>query len=309
MARPKAEFVRWMGPLLECLREFGGSAKPREVSDCIASKLTIPDEQRRATLKSGAERFHNQVAWARQYLVWEGLLDASRRGEWALTAAGANARLTEEDGRKLFKKWVQIHAARRASKETGEGAADTKDVESDAPAAEAAVVDAIREVEAKVAPDEVDQNELLSVIQGLPPKGFERLCKRLLHEWGFENVEVTGGSHDGGVDGVGILQLNPFVTFQIAFQCKRYRGSVSRDQVASFRGSAKAGRADKLILITTGSFTKEAIKEAHGSGANPVELVAGDKLVSLFHEKQLGVRPKEGFDVDHSFFDQFRSIS
>ena len=106
--KPKAvrqnEFTRWMGPLLDCLRTLGGSAKPREVSEWIADALKIPDSQREEILKSGQERFHNQVQWARQYLVWEGLLDSSRRGVWTLTPKGWSAQLSIEDGQKIFKK-------------------------------------------------------------------------------------------------------------------------------------------------------------------------------------------------------------
>jgi restriction system protein len=121
--------------------------------------------------------------------------------------------------------------------------------------------------------------------------------------------KVLGKSHDGGVDGIAILQLNPFVSFDVAFQCKRYLGAVSREQVAGFRGSKKAQHADKLIFITTGYFTREAIKEAKGEGAVAVELVDGERLVSLFEERQLGLRREEVFKVDHAFFEQFRQLA
>ena len=65
--RKQSEFVKWMGPLLDCLRTLGGSARPREVSDWIAASQKVPAQKREETLKSGEERFHNQVAWARQY--------------------------------------------------------------------------------------------------------------------------------------------------------------------------------------------------------------------------------------------------
>ncbi len=304
MSKSTAEFVKWMGPLLDCLRDNGGSASPSQASDWIGDKLHIPEEKREESLRSGGKRFHNQVAWARQYLVWEGFIDDSKRGVWILTAAGAKATLSLDESSRLFKKWVQIHAqSRAASKDSKAGTPNT-------PTAKSKVVAEIEiaqlQTEEAIPPDDVVQSELLLVLQALTPEAFERLCKRLLHEWGFQDVEVTGKSHDGGVDGVGVLKLNPFVSFQVAFQCKRYKGSVSREQVASFRGSAKAGRADKLILLTTGYFSREAMKEAKGDGAVPVELVDGERLLALFQEKQIGLRRKEVFEVDHAFFDQFR---
>ena len=72
-----AQFVQWFGPLLDALRALGGSGTPDEVVDQIATTLTIPDKQLNETLPSGELRFRNQVAWARFYLVREGLLDSS----------------------------------------------------------------------------------------------------------------------------------------------------------------------------------------------------------------------------------------
>ena len=107
---------------------------------------------------------------------------------------------------------------------------------------------------------------LLNLIKSLPPGGFERLSQRLLRESGFQKVEVTGKTGDGGIDGVGILQVNPFVSFNVLFQCKRYQGAVTPSQIRDFRG-AMMGRADKGIIITTGTFTLEAKKEARRDGA------------------------------------------
>jgi restriction system protein len=111
MARIKgqAEFVQWMGPLLDALRAMGGSAKPRECSDWIAEHLQLAESVTESRIKSGAEKFHNQVQWARQYLVWEGLIDSPQRGVWTLTPRGASTRLSPEASRKLFLKWVEIH--------------------------------------------------------------------------------------------------------------------------------------------------------------------------------------------------------
>ena len=285
------EFFMWMGPLLDCLRSLGGSAKPREVSEWIAETLHLSDLQREETLKSGQERFHNQVQWARQYLVWEGLLDNERRGVWTLTPKGWSAHITEEDGRNIFKKWVEIHSKTRQKEHEPETA--------DVAAIEEAIVD--------TPPEEIIAEDLLAVLRGLSPKGFELLCKRLLHESGFEKVIVTGKSHDGGIDGSGILQINPFVSFKVLFQCKRYKGTVSRAEVGDFR-NAMIGRAEKGIIITTGTFSTEATKEANRDGAPPIELVDGELLVSMFESVQLGVKPKTVYEVDQAFFDQFRNV-
>jgi restriction system protein len=141
-------------------------------------------------------------------------------------------------------------------------------------------------------------------LQNVTPKGFENICKRLLREHGFENVEVTGGSHDGGIDGYGTLELNPFVSIKVLFQCKRYKGTVSRAQVGDFR-NAMLGRAEKGIILTTGTFSEDAKREASRDGAPPVELIDGQKLVQLFEERELGLKPKTIYEIDMKFFEPF----
>jgi len=126
-----------------------------------------------------------------------------------------------------------------------------------------------------------------------------------LREAGFQQVTVTGRTGDKGIDGHGILEVNPFVTFKVLFQCKRYKGSVGAPDVRDF-GRAMQGRADKGIILTTGTFTQEARREARRDGALPIELVDGDKLVDMFEKLELGLKPRTVFDVDESFFDEFR---
>ena len=148
--------------------------------------------------------------------------------------------------------------------------------------------------------------ELLAILKGLPASGFERVCQRLLRESGFEQVQITGKSGDGGIDGHGILEVNPFVTFRVLFQCKRYTDKpVSSPQVRDFRG-AMMGRADKGIILTTGSFTVDAKKEARRDGVPPIEMVDGEKLVEMFESLALGLKPRRAYEIDTTFFDAFR---
>ncbi|GMA14769.1 hypothetical protein GCM10025871_11000 [Deinococcus metallilatus] len=146
----------------------------------------------------------------------------------------------------------------------------------------------------------------MQIIRNISPGGFERLCQRLLREAGFENVTVTGKSGDGGIDGYGLLRVNPFVTFNVMFQCKRYTGKVSASQVRDFRG-AFVGRADKGLMLTTGLFTSDAQKEAARDGVTLIELVDGNKLIDLFEQLELGLKPVRSFEVDTDFFRAFES--
>ena len=146
---------------------------------------------------------------------------------------------------------------------------------------------------------------LLALLKSLPPSGFERLCQRLLREAGFEQVVVTGRSGDGGIDGNGVLALNAFVSFRVLFQCKRYEGSVGPGHVRDFRG-AMQGRADKGIVLTTGTFSADARREAVRDGVPPIELVDGEKLIQLFEDLELGLTPRTAYELNERFFDEYR---
>jgi restriction system protein len=138
----------------------------------------------------------------------------------------------------------------------------------------------------------------------LPSAGFERLSQRILREAGFTQVVVTGRSGDDGIDGYGTLQVNPLVSFKVLFQCKRYRKSVSPSHVRDFRG-AMAGRADKGIIVTTGTFTAEARREASRDGVHPIELIDGEKLIDMLAHLELGLKPITAYEIDQSFFKEF----
>ncbi len=282
------KFIQFFQPVIDALIELGGSGQPSEVKEVIADKLNIPENEQSDQIASGISRFSKNVDWARFYLAKAGYIDASTRGVWSLTETGRDIKLSSTDTFKLFQDIHQIFSIEKRKQ---------KDKASKMEAVE--ILDEI--------PDEEDSHReiLIKTLLGLSPEGFERLCQRLLRESGFESVTVTGRSGDGGLDGIGVLQVNAFVSFKVLFQCKRYVGSVTPSQVRDFRG-AMMGRADKGIILTTGTFTTEAKKEAVRDGVPPIELVDGEKLLDMFETLELGLKPKKAFDVDEKFFDDFK---
>lgn len=278
------QFVRYFQPVINALIELGGSGRPEEVEDLIVEQLNLSEEDRNEQIPSGQSRFSNKVNWARFYLAKAGLIDSSTRGVWNLTEKGRTIQLSPEQALELFN---VVHKPFTAERKKSKPEKTVTEEES-------------------IAPETIDhRGTLMSIFLELPPEGFERLCQRLLRESGFEKVQVTGKSGDGGLDGIGILQVNPFVSFKVLFQCKRYSGAVSASQVRDFRG-AMMGRADKGIILTTGSFTADARKEAVRDGVPPIELVDGEKLIDMFEELELGLKPKKAYDVEPTFFDEFR---
>lgn len=164
-----AQFVRYFGPLLDALRGLGGSAKADEAVDRVAEDLKLPDSVLNETLPSGGSRFRNQVAWARFYLVREGLVDSSKHGVWSLTDKGLKTVLGQTQARELFLKWVKIFQAQRKQKEKAEPVAEQ-----------------VAEGTGSVSKDYRD--EIFAILLALPPAGFERLSQRLLREAGFTQV-------------------------------------------------------------------------------------------------------------------------
>lgn len=283
------QFVRLFGPLLDALRAIGGSAKPDEAVDRVAEDLKISDNVLNEVLPSGGLRFRNRVAWARFYLVREGLLDSSKHGVWSLTEKGFKTSLKYEQAEEIFRKWAKIFQEQKKKKGTEEPLAEK-----------------VAEGTGSLSKDY--REEVLDLLIKLPAGGFERLSQRLLREAGFTQVLVTGKSGDGGIDGVGTLQVNPLVSFRVLFQCKRYANanSVTPSQVRDFRG-AMSGRADKGIIITTGTFTSEARKEASRDGVPPIELIDGEKLVDMLETLELGLKSVKTYEIVHGFFKDFET--
>lgn len=279
------EFIRFFLPILEILLESGGTSTPAEIVDRSIEIARVSESEQEAVNKNGQSRIKNQVHWARQYLVWDGYLDSSKRGVWSLTDKGRAVDVTKLSPLEVFK-GVQkgLAQAKHSKKQT-------------APSADDPLPEDIEMQDHKI--------RLIELIRSLSPDGFERLSQRLLRESGFQHVTVTGRAGDGGIDGIGTLQVNPFVSFTVLFQCKRYQGTVTPSQVRDFRG-AMMGRADKGIIITTGTFTLEAKKEARRDGVPPIELVDGDVLVDMFERLELGLIPQRTYDIDEKFFDEYR---
>jgi restriction system protein len=284
---PGPQFVEYFPAVLDALRDLGGSARPTEVRDLVAEIVGVAGEVQAELLPSGQPRFDNRVAWARFYLAKAGYIDSSRRGVWTLTEKGRSAKLDHSAALTIFKDTHAQFAAQKPESESGEIGEDL----------------APKEEEAAIAIDH--RRRLLDVLLSLSANGFERFCQRLLRESGFQDVSVIGRSGDGGIDGIGILQVNPLVSFKVLFQCKRYQGAVSPSQVRDFRG-AMQGRADKGIIITTGSFSSESKKEAVRDGVPPIELVDGEKLIDMLEALELGLYPVKAFSIDDRFFDEYK---
>ena len=282
-------FDKLMLPTLKALEQLGGSGSIEEIANSVIQALNLPDaiaSQPHNPEKSSQTEMEYRLAWARTYLKKYGLLDNSERGIWSFTGKyhpGQNIDPNEvvqivrgEDAQaRQYKKKQHSH-----KQDEGVSFAIAEEVE--------------------VGWKENLHQQLLR----LKPDAFERLAMRLLRESGFVQVEVTGRSGDGGIDGKGIIKLQNVLSYHVVFQCKRYKESVGSGAIRDFRG-AMIGRADKGLFITTGTFTRDAIKEATRDGASPIDLIDGENLVEMLKQLRLGVKVRmvEEVEVDTAWFE------
>ncbi len=252
-------------PTLKALRALGGSGSVDEIEEEVARALNLSEDQVNEIHRDNRTKLSYRLAWARNYLKRIGFLENSSRGIWALTPIGQTATIVNKT--RIKREVLQK---------------DKKKLETAVPVP----------IEEQIQQEEVQQyswkDELIETVLSIEPPAFERLCQRLLRELGFMNVEVTGRSNDGGIDGKGLLKVGTVLSFHVIFQAKRFRGSVSPSIVRDFRG-AMVGRADKGLIITTGTFSREAKREASRDGAPPIDLIDGNDLAENLQRLRLGV--------------------
>jgi restriction system protein len=262
-------------PTMEALAALGGSGSIDELETALVERFGFTQEELDAVYDvSGSNMLTDKMSWARSYLKLPGFL-TNERGVWILTPEGRAAMALPFET--LRRQVREAHRARRQEQLAQKAAS----------ALEAGADEADDETGATATWNDI----LLTKLKSIDPAAFERLAKRLLRESGFVKVEVTGKSGDGGIDGAGVLRMN-LISFQVLFQCKRYAGSVSAGTVRDFRG-AMQGRADKGLIITTGTFTPDARREATRDGAPAIDLIDGDTLCDLLREKGLGVETRQ----------------
>ena len=276
----KYKYDQLFKPTIEALKQLGGSGSINEIEEKVIEILNLNDDEINDIHRDNTTKLSYRLAWARTYLKKFGLIENSSRGIWALTEKGLKATIDENE----IKKYV---VEKRKENKEKFATSDENDID-----------DELSEFKWK--------EELLEIVKTIDPQAFERLCQRLLRELGFINVEVTQYSNDGGIDGKGVIRLGGVMSFHVVFQAKRYRDTVSASVVRDFRG-AMIGRADKGLIITTGSFTREAKREAQRDGAPPIDLIDGNDFAEKLKDLKLGVKTRlvEEVEIEKEWFENF----
>lgn len=280
-------------PTYEALLELGGSGTNDEICAQVIKAMNLPDDvvDEPHLGNINQTELEYQLAWSRTYLKNFGVIVNSGRSVWAI-APDYTAKV-ELNTKEIVAYTVNRNMQRRLNKVASEESNNMEPNDTDPTN------------DYEEYPDEIKpwRQKLSEILQNMDPYGFERLTQRLLRECGFSQVEVTKKSGDGGIDGTGKLKINGIFSFNVAFQCKRYKGAVSAGDIRDFRGSLTTD-IEKGVLITTGTFTRAAKEEASNPGKQQIDLIDGEEFINKIAEYGIGVKEVRTYEVDEKFFEK-----
>ena len=266
----------------KALRELGGSGRNDEINKKVYQILKLPNNILEI-LHTGRTSFSEvdyRLAWARTLLKNYGAIINSSRSVWVIAPEFSDVESVSGE---------VVEKCRNITKQHGKSSDSTEDSKSSVDAAAIPV-------EAKTW-----RQRVFDIIMKMDPYAFERLTQRVLRESGFTDVEVTKRSGDGGIDGYGKLKINGVISFNIAFQCKRYQGTVGAPEIRDFRGSLTKN-IEKGLFVTTGTFSSSAKDEAANIGKQQIDLVDGEALLDMLAEYSIGLKEVKDYEVDEEYF-------
>ena len=264
----KYKYDDLFNPLLTVMHKLGGSATVEEIEQGVIKLLSLKESEISEIHRGARTKLEYRLAWARTYLKKYGIMQNSEHGVWVLTPKGK--KIKEVDKAEVKKNSAELYRQSIQQIPCNQNNSELSEIDT-----------------------EITWKEnLLKKLKALLPAAFERLTQQLLRELGFSNVEVTGRSGDGGIDGVGIVKINGVLSFHVVFQCKRFKKTVGPNLIRELRG-ALGPHVDKGLFVTTGRFTASAKEEATRTGAIAIDLIDGDDLVERLKSLRIGVEVKQ----------------
>lgn len=261
-------------PTLKALDELGGSGSNEEIYNRVLTITCLSTSVINVMHNFTMTEVEYRLFWARTYLKNFGAIENSKHKVWSLTTKGA--KMLKDNN--IDAKEIYSFTTKKRGKLTNSAEDNLVETET------------------------VNwRDQIIDILLHLDPYAFERLAQRLLRECGFSDVQVTKRSGDGGIDGTGKLRIQGIFSFNVAFQCKRYKGQVGAGAIRDFRGSLGTN-IEKGVLITTGAFTKAAKEEASSEGKRLIDLMDGEELINKLAEYGIGLNEVKSYEVDEDFF-------
>lgn len=302
---PIPDFQSIMLPFLTELQD-GKERAVREVTAVLADQFKLTDAERQELLPSGEQTvFSNRVAWTKSHLKNAGLIDNPSRGKVRIAEAGLTV-LAQKPALincrflKQFPSYLRFIGQSPEETSTGECVSEVV-VESTRTPQE--LIDTSFQALRKATAE-----DLLDRLKKCSPGFFEIVVVRLLQALGYGatgEALVTGKSGDGGVDG--IIKEDKLGLDVVCVQAKRWEGTVGRPVIQAFVGSMDFVRAKKGVVITTSSFTRDAVDYVERIEGKKVVLINGAMLAGLMIEYAVGVTVTKRYElkeVSNDFFEE-----
>jgi len=278
-------YDKFINPTLRALQTLGGSGRIDEIDSEAVKQLGLPESIIEIPHGNGSRsEVEYRLAWARTFLKKYGVIENSARGVWSIKPEHTDT--IEVDVKKV------MAAVREASKQSRLKKNEIiEENEND---------DSLFEFSVE---EKTWKDRLYEILVNMDAFAFERLSKLLLRECGFTQVNVTKKSGDGGIDGTGKLKINGVFSFNIAFQCKRYKETslIPASAIRDFRGSLTTD-IEKGVFITTSKFSNAAKEEATNPGKQQIDLMDGDEFMNKLAEYAIGVKEVKDYEIDESYF-------
>jgi restriction system protein len=301
---PIPDFQSLMLPLLETLAD-GRVWIMREVTEHLAKRFHLTEQETKEMLPSGqAPLFANRVAWAKTHMKVAGLIDNPNRGRVSISERGRTVLAGKPAGinmkfLKQFDGYTEF---------TGKKAPEAESSSSDDEAVQAkSPLELLEESFSTLRAALKD--ELLTRLKTGSPAFFERAVLKLLTAMGYGitgDAQVTGQPGDGGIDGV--IREDKLGLDIVCVQAKRYeKGVVGGAAIREFSGSMDGYKAKKGVILTTSSFSKDAIAFVDRIEGKRVVLIDGDQLAELMILHNVGVTTTETYELKSlsgDFFDE-----
>jgi restriction system protein len=303
---PVPTYDKFIEPLLRYLASRPEGASTRDTYEAAAGDLKLTETDREERLPSGVQQvYKNRVGWAHDRLKRKGYSSSPRRGFWQLTPSGQlfaerNPRPLGDD---VVEEIASVSDDMRLRPLAG----------VDSPALPPPVIGA----SAVASPDDrleeavaelraTTRAELLETLGRVSPAFFETIVLDVLHKLGYgtsrSDLQRVGRSGDAGIDG--IISLDRLGLEKVYVQAKRWQASVGRPEVQAFYGALAGQRATKGVLLTTSTFTAQAVDFA--KSVERIVLVDGSGLADLMIDCEVGVtmRPVRVPKLDTDYFEE-----
>jgi restriction system protein len=301
------DFQTLMLPILKLYADGKEYSTP-EVGETLSKQLQLSPEEISERLPSGRQtRFRNRIAWAHSYFKQAGILESPRHGHYRITPRGREALASNPDRIDIgfLERYPEFQEFRDRSSDSTKTVPEIGRVVASPADSELTPDEQVRLGSARHR--SVLAGSLLERVKKAPPAFFENLVVELLVAMGYggsheDAARVVGGTGDGGVDG--IIKEDRLGFDSIYVQAKRWEAPVGRPTVQQFAGALQGHRARKGVVITTSTFTREAVDYAAGLQSTIV-LVDGPQLAGLMIDYGIGVADVETIRlkrIDEDYF-------